>query len=161
MQEVLIGRAKIAICLLLALAIGVWADEEALTPRSKQHRIPFQYQNGLIYIAAVVNRHHVTLLLDTGAGTTAFITKIAPLAPADKMTRLNLARGSMFAFHVPVEFTLGEPGPKGGSCSFSRDVIVGNFVFDGAEGVIGLDVLRSFKAATIDFKNSVLILEDP
>jgi len=157
---VFIGRAKIAICVLLALAIGVWPDEEAISPRSKQHRIPFQYHNGVIYIAAVVDRHHVTLLLDTGAGTTAFITKIAPPAPADKMTRLDLARGSMFAFHVPVEFTLGEPGAKGGFCSFSREVVVGDFMFDGAEGVIGLDVLRSFRAATIDFENSVLVLED-
>ena len=157
----LIGRAKIAICVLLALAIGVWPDEEAISPRSKQHRIPFRYQNGLIYIAAVVNKHHVTLLLDTGAGTTAFVTKIAPPAHADAMTGINTARGGMIAFHVPVEFTLGDPSRKDGSCSFSRNVLVGGFTFDAAEGVIGLDVLRSFKVATIDFKNSVLVLEDP
>jgi hypothetical protein len=157
---VLIGRAKIAICVLLALAIGVWADEEAFSPRSKQHRIPFQYHNGLIYVAALVNRNHVTLVLDTGAGTTAFNTKIAPPGHADAMTTINTARGSMTAFHVPVEFTLGGQSRKDGSCSFSRNVLVGNFTFDGAEGVIGLDVLHSFKIATIDFENSVLVLED-
>ena len=156
-----IGRAKIAICVLLALAIGVWADEEAFSPRSKQHRIPFQYHNGLIHIVAAVNKHHVTLILDTGAGTTVFVTKIAPPAHADAMTGINTAKGSMIAFHVPVEFTLGEPSRKDSSCSFSRNVLVGNFAFDGVEGVIGLDVLRSFKIATIDFRNSVLVLEDP
>ena len=67
----------------------------------------------------------------------------------------------MSAFRVPVEFTLGDQTRKDRSCSFSRIVVVGNFTFDGAEGVIGLDVLRSFKVATIDFKNSVLVLEDP
>jgi hypothetical protein len=157
---VFIGRAKIAICFFFALALGLWPNEEAHSPPSKQHRIPFQYHNGVIYIPAVVNRNRVTLLLDTGAGTTAFNTKIAPPGHADSMTRLNLARGSMFAFHAPVEFTLGDQSRKDGSCSFSLDVIVGDFRFDGAEGVIGLDVLRSFKLATIDFKNSVLILED-
>ena len=156
-----IGRAKIAICLLLALAIGVWPAEEAFTPSATEHRIPFFYRNGLIYIAAVVNRHRVTLLLDTGAGTTAFNTKIAPPGHADALTTLNLARGSMSAFRVPVEFTLGDQTRKDRSCSFSRIVFVGNFEFDGAEGAIGLDVLRSFKVATLDFKNSVLILEDP
>jgi hypothetical protein len=157
---VLIGRAKIAICVLLALAIGVWADEEAISPRSKQHRIPFQYHNGLIYINAVVNRNKVILLLDTGAGTTAFDTKIAPPGRADTVTKLNLARGGMFAFRVTVEFTLGDQTRRDRSCSFSRDAVVGNFTFDGAEGAIGLDVLRSFKVATIDFENSVLVLED-
>jgi hypothetical protein len=157
---VFIGRAKIAICVLLTLALGVRPAEDASTPNVKQHRIPFQYHNGVIYIPAVVNRNRVTLLLDTGAGTTAFNTKIAPPGHADSMTRLNLARGSMFAFQARVEFTLGDQSRKDGSCSFSRDVIVGDFRFDGAEGVIGLDVLRSFEFATIDFKNSVLILED-
>ena len=156
-----IRQASVAAVFLLALSIGVWANEEAFSPRSKQHRIPFQYHNGLIYIAAVVNRNHVTLLLDTGAGTTAFVTKIAPPAHVDAMTGINTARGSMIAFHVPVEFTLGEPSRKDSSCSFSRNVLVGNFAFDGVEGVIGLDVLRSFKIATIDFRNSVLVLEDP
>lgn len=155
-----IGRAKIATCVLLALAIGVWPEEEAFNSRSKDHRIPFQYHNGLIYIAAIVNGNKVTLLLDTGAGTTAFSTKVAPPAHADAMMRLNLATGSMLAFHVPVEFTLGDQSRKDRSCSFSRDVIVGDFRFDAAEGVIGLDVLRSFSLATIDFKDSVLILED-
>jgi len=159
-QEVFIGRAKITICVLLMIAVGVWPAEELSSITSKQYRISFQYHNGLIYIAAVVNKHHATLILDTGAGTTAFSNKIAPPCPADAMMRLDLARGSMFAFHFPVEFTLGDQNRRDGSYSFSRDVIVGDFRFDAAEGVIGLDVLRSFKLATIDFKDSVLILED-
>lgn len=155
-----IERVTVAILGMLALAVGVRPDEEVLSLRPKEHRMPFFSHSGLIYIPAVVNKHHVTLLLDTGAGTTAFVTKIAPPGHAEAMTNINTARGSMIAFYVPVEFTLGGQSRKDGSCSFSRNVLVGNFTFDGAEGVIGLDVLRSFKIATIDFENSVLVLED-
>jgi len=159
-RELFIERATVAVLGMLALAVGVRPDGEALGLRPKEHRIPFFSHSGMIYIPAVVNKNHATLLLDTGAGTTAFVTKIAPPGHADAMTNINTARGSMIAFHVPVEFTLGGQSRKDGSCSFSRNVLVGNFTFEGADGVIGLDVLRSFKIATIDFENSVLVLED-
>jgi hypothetical protein len=45
-------------------------------------------------------------------------------------------------------------------CSFHQNAIVGDFKFGAADGVIGLDVLGSFKSVTFDFKNSLLILED-
>jgi hypothetical protein len=157
---VFVRRAQVAICVLLALAIGVWPEEDSSTLSAKQHRIPFKCHDGLIYMAAVVNGHHVTVLLDTGAGTTAFKTKIAPPIHGDAVTTIDLAKGSMLAFHLPVEFTLGEPTQKDRSYSFNKVVLVGNFTFNEAEGVVGLDVLRSFKVATIDFKNSVLVLED-
>jgi hypothetical protein len=51
---------------------------------------------------------------------------------------------------------VGDQTRKDRSCSFSREVLVGDLMFDGAEGAVGLDVLRSFRIATIDFKNSVL-----
>jgi hypothetical protein len=38
--------------------------------------------------------------------------------------------------------------------------VVGDFRFGDADGVIGLDVLSSFKTVTFDFKDSVLVLED-
>jgi hypothetical protein len=39
-------------------------------------------------------------------------------------------------------------------------IVVGDFKFGEADGVIGLDVLSSFRGVTIGFQNSVLILVD-
>jgi hypothetical protein len=37
---------------------------------------------------------------------------------------------------------------------------VGDFKFVNPDGIIGLDVLASFKSVSLDFKNAVLVLED-
>ena len=153
-------RSFVSGFLLLQLAAGVWPDEEALRLRSREHRIPFRYSNGLIYIPARVNGQKVTLLLDTGTVQTSFSLKIAPAKTTDSKIKVNMARGSMLAFRTPVDFTIGSPDLKEHRCSFSQNVVVGDFTFEGAEGAIGLDVLRSFKGATFDFQNSVLVLED-
>jgi hypothetical protein len=152
-----IGRTAAAIFGLLVIAWGVWASQKD-APKT-EHRIAFQAGNGLIYIPAEVNGHNVTLLLDTGAGATIFSKTIAPPNNLDSMVKVNLASGSMFGFRIPVAFTLGRANLKDERCVF-RDVVVGDFKFDGADGAIGLDVLRTFKAVTLDFKNSVLLLED-
>jgi len=73
---------------------------------------------------------------------------------------MNLAQGSVQAFRLPVEFTLGESEVGDEHCSFHQDAIVGDFKFGPADGVVGIDVLSSFKSVTIDFKNSVLILKE-
>jgi Aspartyl protease len=153
-----IGRTTATIFGLLAIAWGVWASQKG-APET-EHRIAFQARNGLIYIPAEVNGHNVTLLLDTGAGATTFSKTIAPPNNLDSMVKVNLASGSIFGFRIPVAFTLGRANLKDEHCVFRQDVVVGDFKFDGADGAIGLDVLRSFKAVTLDFENSVLVLED-
>lgn len=73
---------------------------------------------------------------------------------------IDTAKGSVTAFLVPVGFTLGASDLKERHCSFHQSVVVGDFKFGEADGVIGLDVLRWFRAVTIDFQNSVVVLED-
>lgn len=156
-----ITRATIAVIGLLAIAGRLWPGQEpSVATRSGEHRIQFQTRNGLIYIPAQVNGNHVTLLLDTGAVLTTFSLKIVPAINTDSRITINMAKGSISAFRVPVGFTLGESDQKERRCSFRQSVVVGDFKFGEADGVIGLDVLGSFKVVTIDFQNSVLILEN-
>lgn len=125
-----------------------------------EHRIAFQAINGLIYIQARVNGYRATLLLDTGAALTTFSLKIAPTTGSESRITINMAKGSMSAFRLPVGFTLGASDLKDQRCSFRETVAIGDFKFGDADGVVGVDVLSLFKSATLDFKNSVLILKD-
>jgi hypothetical protein len=156
-----IGRATIAIFGLLAIA-GQPSPTQGPSAaiRKGEHRILFRVQNGFIYVPARVNGSQATLLLDTGAALTTFSLKIVPTINMNSRITINMAKGSMSAFRVPVGFTLGDSDLKEQHCSFRQTVVVGDFKFGEADGVIGLDVLRSFKAATFDFQNSLLILED-
>ena len=158
-----IGRAAIAVFGLLAIArmpCPVSGQEPPATVQTGEHRIPFQARNGLIYIQARVNGNHTTLLLDTGAVLTTFGLKIAPTAASESRITINMAKGSMSAFRVPIGFTLGDSDLKEQRCSFRQTVVVGDFKFGDADGVVGLDVLSSFKSVTLDFKNSMLVLKD-
>jgi hypothetical protein len=154
-----IGRATIAIIGLLAITGRLWPGQEpAVAARAGEHHIHFRARNGLIFIPARVNGNHVTLLLDTGAVLTTFSSKIVPEINANSQITINMASGSVSASRVPVAFTVGDLQEP--HCSFHQTVVVGDFKFGEADGVIGLDVLSSFRIVTIDFQNSVLILED-
>jgi hypothetical protein len=158
-RQLATGRATIAIIGFLAIAGGSWPGQEpAVAARVGEHRIHFRARNGLIFLPARVDGNHVTLLLDTGAVLTTFSSKIAPSINTNSRITINMASGSVSASRVPVAFTVGEPDER--RCSFRQSVVVGDFKFGEADGVIGLDALSSFKVVTIDFQNSVLILED-
>ena len=157
-----IGRTAIAILGLLVIASGPMptpAQEPAATVRAGEHRVPFFMQDGAVYVRARVNGNRVTLLLDTGAVLTTFSLKIVPTQTGSRIT-INMAKGSVVAFRLPVGFTLGESTVRGEHCAFHQNAIVGDFKFGAADGVVGLDVLGSFKSVTFDFKESMLILED-
>ena len=157
-----IGRAAIATFGLLAIA-GQPAPSQGPSPtvRKGEHRIVFRARNGLLYIPARVNGSQATLLLDTGAALTTFSLKIVPtINITESRITINMAKGSVPAFRVPVGFTLGDSDFKEQRYSFRRSVVVGDFTFGEADGVIGLDILSSFKTVTFDFQNSILILED-
>jgi hypothetical protein len=64
-----------------------------------------------------------------------------------------MAKGAVIASRVSVGFTLGESSLREEHCSFRQNVIVGDFKFMNADGVVGLDVLASFKSAT--FENAI------
>jgi hypothetical protein len=159
--RVAIGRTVLAIFGLLAIAgQPATSQKPSLTVRKGEHRIPFLARNGFIYIPARVNGSQTTLLLDTGAALTTLSLKIVPTVNTESRITIYMAKGSVPAFRVPVGFTLGISGLEEQRYSFRRSVVVGDFNFGEADGVIGLDVLSSFKTVTLDFQNSILILRD-
>ena len=158
-----IGRARVVLVGLLTLAGMPWSESgraPATTHRTGEHRVTFFAQDGAVYVRGRVNGSRSTLLIDTGAVLTTFSSKLVPTREASSRITMNMAKGSVEAFRLPVEFTLGEPDARSAHCSFRQDAIVGDFAFGAADGVVGIDVLSSFKSVTIDFRNSVLILID-
>jgi hypothetical protein len=154
-------RATIGTLALLTFAAFPLAGQEpSIATRKGEHRISFRAHEGVIYIPARVNGSKATLLLDTGATFTTLSLKIAPMLNSDARITMNTAKGSISAFLVSAGLTLGGSNLKEEHCSFRRTVVVGDFKFGQADGVIGADVLSSFRTVTLDFQNSVLILED-
>jgi hypothetical protein len=135
-------------------------QEPSVAVPKGEHRISFHARGDYILVRARVNGQRATLLLDTGAALSTFSIKILPTMDTDHRITMNLAKGSVSAFVVPAGFTLGDSDIKEQHCSFRRNIVVGDFKFGEADGVIGLDVLSSFKTVTFDFKDSVLVLED-
>jgi hypothetical protein len=78
----------------------------------------------------------------------------------DHRITMNMAKGSVSAFVVPAGFTLGDSDVKEQHCSFRRNIVSATSSSGKRTGVIGLDILSSFKTVTFDFKDSVLVLED-
>ena len=74
---------------------------------------------------------------------------------------ISLAKGSVSAFSIPVGFSLGDSELPGYSCMFYRNAVFGDFHFPEADGLLEEDILSRFKSITFDFKNSILILENP
>ena len=99
-------------------------------------------------------------VVDTGAAFTTFTVKLVPTLDTDSRITLNLARGSLSAFRLPIGFVLGDSDLQERRRSFRLNAVVGDFKFLNADGLIGQDVLSQFKSVTFDFKNSTLVLED-
>jgi hypothetical protein len=159
--------ATIAVLGLLAVAIlappqrGLSASaEDSPRIRSGEHRVPFQTQDGLIYIHARVNGSPRTLLIDTGALLTIFTIKAVPTLDVDSAITINMAKGSVSASRLPVGLVLGDSDAPERHRGFRLNAVVGDFKFANAEGVVGLDILSRFKSVTFDFKNSVMVMQD-
>jgi hypothetical protein len=160
---VAIGRAMIAVFGLLtvvSLPSPASCQEPAAEHRTGEHHVPFIVRDGAVYVRARVNGNRAILLLDTGAVLTTFSLKMVPTQETGSRITINMAKGSVVAFRLAVGFTLGESTVRGEHCAFHQNAIVGDFKFGAADGVVGLDVLGSFKSVTFDFKESMLILED-
>jgi hypothetical protein len=154
-------RSVIALMVLLAAVAMPSRSQELSVPVSKgEHRISFHMRGDYIFVPARVNGRQATLLIDTGAALSTFSIKIMPSMDTDHRITMNLAKGSVSAFVVLAGFTLGDSEIKEQQCSFHRNIVVGDFKFGEADGVIGLDVLSGFKTVTFDFKDSVLVLVD-
>jgi hypothetical protein len=138
----------------------VMRAQPSMPAMPKEHRIVVHIREGSVYIPARVNGAPAVLLLDTGASFTVLSPRIAPQIGSDPRITIKMARGSATAVLVSSGFTLGNSKDKEEQYSFRRNVVVGDFKFGDADGVIGVDVLSSFRAVTFDFKNSLLILEE-
>ena len=161
-RRVAIRRATSAVFGLLALASLPWlgnGQELVAEHRKGEHRVPVTARDGFVYVRAQVNGNRAILLLDTGAALTTFNFKLVPTQKADSRIIINMAKGSVLAFRLPVGFTLGESNVREEHCSFHQEAIVGDFNFGGADGLICNDVVSAIKAVTFDFRNSVLILQ--
>lgn len=145
---------------MLGLPWQAFAQQPATAIRSGEHQVPFQVRNGLIYIQARVNGSHATLLVDTGAAFTTFTLRLVPTQDTESRVTLNLAKGSVSAFRLPLGLVLGDSDLREKRCFFRIDAVVGDFKFLDADGLVGQDILSRFKSVTFDFKNSSLILED-
>jgi hypothetical protein len=154
-------RLGIAIVVFLAVVVRPSPSQEPSPAAPKgEHRISFHARGDNISVPAQVNGRRATLLLDTGAALSTVSLKILPTMDTDHRITMNLAKGSVSAFLVPAGFTLGNSGINEQHCTFRRNIVVGDFKFGEADGVIGMDILSSFKTVTFDFKDSVLILVD-
>jgi hypothetical protein len=83
-------------------------------------------QDGAIFVRARINGNRAILLLDTGAVLTTFTLKIVPTQTGSRIT-VNMAKGSVMAFRLPVGFTLGESTVREEHCAFHQNAIVGDF----------------------------------
>ena len=145
---------------IVGLQSSTLAQMSATVARAGEHHITVILHDGAVYIHGSVNGSRATLLLDTGAALTTLSLKLVPAVDSSSRITVNLAKGSVPAYRLPVGFVLGDSKLKDEHCSFYQNAIVGDFKFGEADGVVGLDVLSSFKFVTLDFKHSVLILED-
>jgi hypothetical protein len=78
----------------------------------------------------------------------------------DLTAYLLLTGKGVLASRLPVGLVLGDSDVPEPHCAFRLNAVVGKFKFLHAEGVVGLDILRLYKSVRLDFKNSVIILED-
>jgi predicted aspartyl protease len=70
--------------------------------RAREHRLPIQLRDGLIYIQAQVNGSRTILLVDTGGALTTFTLRAVPTLNIDSRITMNLAKGSVSASRLPV-----------------------------------------------------------
>jgi hypothetical protein len=138
----------------LLLGALILAGNSPAWARSREHRIPFKVQDGLIYIEVGINGRKATLLVDSGATLTTLGIKFLPLGlePSRRIT-INMAKGSVAAYRLSVTFGLD-------GSQFRRDTVIGEFTFLNADGVLGADVLRNYKSVNFDFRSAVLTLAD-
>jgi hypothetical protein len=122
--------------------------------RAREHQIPFTVKDRLILIETTVNGADAKLIVDSG-GTTVLGRRFLPTPPVDPPTEtLDSLHGSSAVYPITVVWTLD-----------GRDkqvrAVTGDLNFpNNSDGILGADILETFKSARFDFQTSVLILED-
>jgi hypothetical protein len=135
------------------------AEKDYLSSPQQIYLLPIKIRDGRIYIRAQVNGRSAKLLVDTGSSSTTFSQKLVPNTNKGCIGA-NHANSSISAFRIAVRFTLGDAKLPEQRCSFRRSVLVGDFEFLDADGLVGLDILNLFQSVTLNFKDFMLVLDD-
>lgn len=123
--------------------------------KSREHRIPFEVKDGLILIKTTFDSAHVKLIVDTG-GTTAFGIRFVPptRSPYSPTRTLESVHGTSQVYPITVVWSFDGQDKRlaavAGALTLPND----------ADGILGADILETFKSARFDFQTSLLILED-
>jgi len=121
--------------------------------RAETHRIPFKIQNGHIFIPCTTDNGSYECLIDTGANKTAIDTH-ATTHPA--FAQADTVKGVVGAKQMrQVNTVITIDGIQLGLV-----VVVMPMHHESQwDVIIGEDILSFFPSVTIDFKNSVIVLE--
>lgn len=122
--------------------------------RAREHQIPFTVKDRLILIETTVDGAPTKLIVDSG-GTTVLGMRFLPTPPVAAPTEtLDSLHGSSAVYPITVVWTLDGKDKQ-------IRAVAGDLNFpNNSDGILGADVLETFKSARFDFQTSVLILED-
>jgi len=119
--------------------------------------LPFRSEDGLLIVKVFVNGRSANLILDTGAESTFLSPEAAGVSNAAGVNRLrsNALIAKSMSRNAAISLT------ENGSI-FSQPIIVVDLndvnkrVGCKCDGILGQDVLRHFRAFTIDYKNKTV-----
>jgi len=127
------------------------AAEEA-----REHHLSFRVRDGMILIEPNIGGEEVTLVVDTGATRTTLSLRFLPsmLKSTAPTETVAMAQGSVPVYATSVVWNLDGQDRH-------LPALIGDLQFpDGAQGVLGADILETFRSVRFDFLNSVIVLED-
>lgn len=122
---------------------------------SHVHQIPFRVQDGMVLISPVLNGKTVLMVVDTGSTRTAFDRRVLPTSLSlQRSTHLSTVTGTTKADVLNLSWNL-----DGRLISFPA--LVGDFHLPhGAVGLLGSDLLSTFRSVRFDYITMVLTLEE-
>jgi hypothetical protein len=135
---------------LLALSLGHLACAQTVT-------VPFRSEESLLVVQVFVNGRSANLILDTGAESTFLSPEAAGISNTAGVTRLRSNAQIAKSISRNAAISLTENGRI-----FSQPVIVVDLnelnrkVGCKCDGILGQDVLRRFRAITVDYKNKTV-----
>jgi hypothetical protein len=134
----------------LAVLLGHGASAQTVT-------LPFRTEESLLVVRVFVNGRSANLILDTGAESTFLSPQAAGISNTVGVTRLRSNAQIAKSMSRNAAISLTENGSI-----FSQPVIVVDLndlnrkVGCKCDGILGQDVLRRFRAITVDYKNKTV-----
>lgn len=134
------GLTSFALLIALLAATTVRADHA--------YKVPFQIIDSQIHVYALVNKKPAHVVIDTGAAVSAFSLSFMPPIPLGHSTIVTPS-GNREVLVNDVECSLDG----------SRFIVRAAFI-DGwhPDGLIGFDILKSYRSVTFDFDRHEIVL---